>query len=119
MTSQSGDATYVQKNHLSNVPNTLPVSSDVQVVESNPLSYQNRTYLGVCFVLQVPTKINLVAFLSSEELLIAENIHFSPRTHLLQGAFISLIRKPLAKKTLFILCSEYSYSGTYSEAYAD
>lgn len=104
---------------LSGMPSTLPVSSDVQVVKSGPLSYHCWTHLDVCFILQVPIEIILVPLLHPEELFITGYLYFSLWMYLLQEAFISLTRKSLAKKTLFILCSEYSsYFATHIGAYA-
>lgn len=70
-------------------------------------------------ILQVATEIHLVPLLPSEELFNTGHIYFSPRIHILQGAFISLMRKSLARKILFIFCSKYSYFAMLRKACAD
>lgn len=92
--------THKHENLLRSMPSTLLASSGIQVVKLGPLPYQSGTHFYNCFVfgLQVPARGYLVLLQPSAELLNIGHSYFSPRIHLLQGAFISLIKKSLPRR---------------------
>lgn len=102
---------------LNDVPSAVPVSSGIQVVKLDLLPYQCEINLVFVLFCRYPQRSS--SYCKTARSYLLPDIYFSPTMYLLQIAFISLMRKSLAEKTLFILCFEYSsYFFTHSKAYA-